>query len=340
MANSLRVIQWTTGKTGSAAVRALVSHPRLELVGCYAHTPEKVGRDVGELCGLDAIGVRATDDVEQLLALQPDCVSYMPYRPDFGHLELILSSGINVVTTMYMLAGTGYGNEPTARIAEAAQQGGSSLYASGVYPGHAPMVALAASAMCARIDRISVLESLDMSGYANAQMFRSMGIGLAPDDPQASVAVQAACGSFRDQVAVMAHALAIELDAIDLEVHFATADSRSELGYMVVEAGRIAGFKGVVSGRFLGRPIVECQFVWKLGSGMTPEWPVERGYVIEIEGEPGVRCRLEPLGDHFDGATTTVMPVIHAIPAVCASAPGIMNRGELPFVLGAHIAST
>jgi hypothetical protein len=340
MADRLRVIQWTTGKTGSAAVRALATHPTLELVGCYAYAPEKVGRDVGELCGVGPIGVRATDDVDALLALEPDCVSYMPYRPDFGHLELILSSGTNVVTTMYMLAGTGYGAEPTARIAGAARRGGSSLYASGVYPGHASMVALAASAMCARIDRISVLESLDMSGYANAEMFRSMGIGLAPDDPQAPKAVLAACGSFRDQVVVMARALAVELDAIDLEVHFATADARSDLGYMAVEQGRIAGIKGVVSGRLLGRPVVECQFVWKLGSGMTPEWPVERGYVIEIEGDPGVRCRLEPLGDHFDGATTTAMPVIHAIPAVCAAPPGIVNLGQLPLVVGAQVIPT
>ena len=41
---------------------------------------DKVGRDVGELCGLDPIGIAATDDVEAFLAVAPDCVSYMPYR--------------------------------------------------------------------------------------------------------------------------------------------------------------------------------------------------------------------------------------------------------------------
>jgi hypothetical protein len=337
MIDPLRVIQWTTGKAGSAAVRALAVHPILELVGCYAHTPEKVGRDVGELCGIGPIGVQATDDVQQLLALEADCVSYMPSRPDFGHLELLLSSGTNVVTTMYMLAGTGYGAEPTARIAEAARRGGASVYASGVYPGHVPLVALAASAMCARIERVSVLESLDMSGYANAEMFRTMGIGLQVDDPRAPAAIEAACGSFHDQVAVMARALAVELDAVDTEVQFATADARCDLDYMAVEAGHIAGFKGVVSGRYRGRSVIECQFVWKLGSGMTPEWPVEQGYVIEIEGSPGLRCRLEPLEGHFDGALTTAMPVVHAIPSVCAAAPGIVNQGGLPLVVGAHV---
>jgi hypothetical protein len=31
----LTVVQWTTGKTGRAAVRGLVGHPVLDLVGCY-----------------------------------------------------------------------------------------------------------------------------------------------------------------------------------------------------------------------------------------------------------------------------------------------------------------
>jgi len=62
--------------------------------------------------------------------------------------------------------------------------------------------------------------------------------------------------------------------------------------------------------------------------------------VIEIEGVPGVQCRLQPLGDHFDGAVTTAMPVINAIPAVVAAPPGIVNRLGLPFVSGADRVRT
>ena len=106
-----RVVQWTTGKTGGAAVRGMVGHPALELVGCYAYSPEKVGQDAGVLAGIEPLGVIATDDVDALLALAPDCVSYMPFRPDFDHVVRILESGINLVTTMYMLAGSGYGDD-------------------------------------------------------------------------------------------------------------------------------------------------------------------------------------------------------------------------------------
>jgi hypothetical protein len=336
VSDRLRVVQWTTGKTGSAAVRGLVGHPVLDLVGCFAYSKDKVGRDVGDLCGIDPIGIVATDDVEALLALRPDCVVYTAYRPNFDHLERILESGANIVTTMYMLSGEGYGEEPTRRIREAAQRGGSSLYSSGIYPGHAPMVALAASAMCSRIERLSVLESLDIQEYANEQMFRAQGFDLEPDDPKVPEVVEASVGSFKDQVRVMAKALGVEIDGVEVRSGVATANEDTDFGFMTIRKGRVAGIQGSVAAMKGGTSVIECRFVWKLGEDMIPNWPVTNGYVIEIEGDPGVRCKLEPLGDHFPGATTTAMPVVNAIPAVCAAPPGMVNQVDLPFVRGAH----
>ncbi|HEY8217405.1 MAG TPA: dihydrodipicolinate reductase, partial [Acidimicrobiia bacterium] len=92
----LRIVQWTTGNVGKSSVRAIAANPALELVGCYAWSTEKVGRDVGELCGIDPLGVAATQDVDALLALQPDCVVYNPMWVDSDELVRILSAGVNV----------------------------------------------------------------------------------------------------------------------------------------------------------------------------------------------------------------------------------------------------
>ena len=73
-----RVIQWATGGVGRASIEGILSHPELELVGCWVHSADKVGEDVGELCGMDRLGVVATDDVDALLALEADCVMYSP----------------------------------------------------------------------------------------------------------------------------------------------------------------------------------------------------------------------------------------------------------------------
>ena len=198
------------------------------------------------------------------------------------------------------------------------------------------MVALAASAMCRRIDRISVLESVRCLGYAHEQMFRAMGFDLAPDDPEAVVRCEASCGSFKDQVPVMAEALAVPLDTVGFTAEFARATHTTDLGFMTLREGRISAIRGTVSGMRDGVSVIECRFVWKLGQDMTPNWPVAHGYIIEIEGDPAVHCTLEPNGGHWDGATTTAMPVVHAIPAVCAALPGIVNHIELPLVRGSY----
>ncbi|TMA35117.1 MAG: hypothetical protein E6J87_04705 [Deltaproteobacteria bacterium] len=95
-----RVIQWATGGVGRAAIDGILSHPELELVGCWVHSPEKAGRDVGELAGIGVIGVRATNDVAELLALEADCVMYSPIMAKREEVIRILESGKNVVTPL------------------------------------------------------------------------------------------------------------------------------------------------------------------------------------------------------------------------------------------------
>jgi class 3 adenylate cyclase len=96
---ALRVVQWTTGNVGKRSVRAIVAHPDIDLVGCYAWSGDKSGRDVGELCGLEPVGVTATGDVDALLGLRPDCVVYNPMWSDTDEVARILEAGVNVVST-------------------------------------------------------------------------------------------------------------------------------------------------------------------------------------------------------------------------------------------------
>ena len=51
-----RVIQWATGGVGRAAIEGILDHPELELVGCWVHSADKDGRDVGELVGRTPLG--------------------------------------------------------------------------------------------------------------------------------------------------------------------------------------------------------------------------------------------------------------------------------------------
>src|SRR3974390_863352 len=120
----IRLVQWTTGKVSRAAVKGLLERPGLELVGVFAYSEDKVGKDVSDLCGLDGnLGVEATNDIDEIIALKPDCVIYTPLHPDVDHLERLLLAGINVATTAHFMTGPAYGQEARQRLQSAALAG-------------------------------------------------------------------------------------------------------------------------------------------------------------------------------------------------------------------------
>ena len=105
-----RVIQWSTGNVGAHTLRSIVLHPELELAGLWVHSPDKVGRDAAELCGLsEPTGVLATDDADALLASDADVVCYTAtgdLRPQEAVDDMcrILAAGKHVVATVGRLA--------------------------------------------------------------------------------------------------------------------------------------------------------------------------------------------------------------------------------------------
>ena len=81
-----RVVIWGTGFVGRMVIAEIVKHPEFELVGVGVSNPDKVGRDVGEICGLaEPVGITATDDVDALIALKPDALVH--YGPTAQHAE-------------------------------------------------------------------------------------------------------------------------------------------------------------------------------------------------------------------------------------------------------------
>ena len=87
-----RVIQWATGFVGQESIKGILAHPELELVGCWVHSPDKVGRDAGEICGIEPTGVIATNSIDELLALGADAVVYSPVLADEGEILQFLEA--------------------------------------------------------------------------------------------------------------------------------------------------------------------------------------------------------------------------------------------------------
>jgi len=179
---SQRVVQWTTGNVGKQSVAAIAAHPDLELVGCFAWSADKVGVDAGTLCGIDPVGVAATDDLDALLALRADCVVYNPMWFSIDELVRILESGANVVSTAAFINGARLGDDRD-RLVDACERGGASLFGSGISPGFVELLAIVGAGTCSRIDKVVVNEQAYTTFYDSPDTERPAGFGHPIDEP-------------------------------------------------------------------------------------------------------------------------------------------------------------
>ncbi len=340
----LRIVQWTTGNVGRETLATILSHPQLELVGVFAHDPAKVGRDAGDLCGLDEkTGVLATADVDELLALRPDCAVVTALKLDADQVAQILRAGINVVTTSEFLTGTGVHPEARASLEEAAIAGGSTLFGSGIDPGFLqPFTALCAG-LSRGVRRITMTESADVTMFANDPNFTGVGWGRPPNDPGHVESLQANTLLFSEALDLLAELVGLTLDEKRCTIELAHATEELDIPGMVIPKGHVAGMDIRWDGLAEGVIRLSINIRWVIGDKTDPVWPVEFGYVVEVEGDPNVRVKFDmwPDGDLTTmgadefralGMRITAVPTVNAIATVCAAAPGICTYAGLPMI--------
>ncbi|HEU0169966.1 MAG TPA: hypothetical protein VFR26_00910 [Acidimicrobiales bacterium] len=345
-----RVVQWTTGNVARQTVRAVLARPDLELVGVYAFSGDKVGKDVAELCGLDRpTGVAATDDVDALLGLRPDCVVYTPLHFDVAAVSRLLAAGVNVVTTSEFLTGRSLTAGDRSALAQAAATGGATLFGSGMNPGFAQLLAAVAAGISRDVRRVAMTESVDVSQFAGDANMEPLGWGRLVGDPGHAAEVAAATAVFADGVDVLAALLGLGDGQVEPQctVAFAAATKDLDLPGRHIADGHVAGIDVRWEGLVAGRPVIELHQRWIMDRAIEPAWTVEHAYLVEVDGDPQVRLRLEIWPDqelatltpddvHAIGMRMTGLPVVNAIPGVCAAPPGIRTYADLPPV-SAHL---
>lgn len=309
----------------------------------FAHSADKVGRDAAELAGLAAsTGVLATSDVDALIALRPDACVYNPLWSSTDELCRLLEAGVNVCSTAGWITG---GKLPPAdldRVRKAALQGGATMFGGGAHPGFTNLLSIVSTQMCERVDRITVTESVDCSGYASKETMEAMGFSKPPDTPGLEDSVCRESEVFAEAAAMTADALGVELDRISFDAVFGAAHGDSDLGFMRIPEGTVAAVQGYHRGWIGDDNVVSVGFQWTMGSAVEPPFRLAHGHVIKIDGRPSVRTvvRVLPGADWNEqqfmglGEIYTAMPVVNAVPAVVAARPGIATFRDLPLIVG------
>jgi hypothetical protein len=333
--DTLRVIQWTTGKVGKLALRAILDDPRLELAGVYAHSASKAGTDAGALCGRPECGIKATDNIATLIALGADSVLYTPFEADLDDAVRLLESGLDVVSTNMFLNLGGVQGEVKEKLEAACRRGGSSLYITGINPGWINSVVTSLTAGCRHVDYIGLVESADCSVYESVETWSFLGMGEPGGvTPELLQRAENWLILFRDAVQRIGDAVEVTFDSIDFFCDYATAAETIDLGWFRMEKGTNAALRGGWHGMVGGKAVIDLTVVWYLTKNLAEGWEIDPDqYHFTITGDPSIDIRFRmtppPHWTNHDWDTTTALPAVNALLDIKAARPGILGLRDV-----------
>jgi len=308
-----RVVQWATGNIGSRSIRAVIEHPQMTLVGVHVNSPDKEGIDAGELCGLGPIGVAATRTIDDILAVEPDCVLYMRQGMDIEEITTLLESGANVVTTCGEFHHPGSMDVAMRdRIEAACDRGSTSIHSTGISPGFiSEAMPIVLTSIQRRLDRLQIEEFADVSSRNSPEMlFQLMGFG-------------------RDRSA---------FDSVESTGEVAVATRDVEIAAGTVAAGTVAAQRMTVAGMRHGAEFLSFSANWYCSTEIDADWDLrEGGWRVTVAGDCPLdidirlAIPLERMAETTPGYTAN--RAVNSVPVVCEAEPGIRTTVDLPQVV-------
>jgi 2,4-diaminopentanoate dehydrogenase len=346
-----RVVVWSTGGVGAAAIDAIRHRPDLDLVGVWVYSPEKVGKDVGELAGGGPIGLKATNDADALVGLAPDCVVYAASGPERDAAAVrdylrLLEAGINVVSTSstsLVYPPSYFAPDWRDQLEAAAATGHASLYVSGIFPGFASdELALLMSTQSKNIRSITASEVALNDHYPVADvMMDGLGFGRTLDFEPMMKTPGFIEMAWKAPIYLMARGLGVELEEMRSSFDRQLSEREIEVAFGTIAAGTCGAVRTRAAGVVNGREAIVIEHVIRMARDVAPDWPHSESdatYRVDIVGDPDIHCEMtvgeaEGHGAGRAAMTSTAMRVVNAIPFVVDAPAGLLSSLDIPMTL-------
>ena len=347
-----RVVHLGTGNAGKLALRGILAHPDLELVGLHAYSPEKIGRDAGELAGVDPVGVTATGDLDALLAVDADCLCYMgdglqDAGPAVATMARFLEAGRNVVTTSVLALVNPATAAPELRepIEAACKAGGTTFFCNGADPGFASdLIPVTLLSLMDDVRAVRIQEIINYGFYDQVETMRVLfGFGQPPGYDAPLFSSGALTEYWGGVITLIAARLGVELEEIRETHEVAVMDRDLDIAVGRIDAGTTAAIRFDVQGIVNGRPAIVVEHYTRVHADAAPDWPRcaggENGYRILLEGRPELACEVTMADEHGGdgGLIANGMRVVNAIPFVCDTGPGLLDTFDVPFAVSRNL---
>ena len=327
---------------GRTALRRVIDHPDLELVGCYVYSEEKSGQDAGTIAGRPPIGLHATNDIEAILALDADIVLHMPritlpYSALNRDVERLLRSGKNVISIAGFHAPWVHEADYAQPLRRACDDGASSLAGLGINPGAiVERFALAATGLCSTIDRVVVHETVDASAMrAPGFVFGLMGFGSNPiaeditKGPLAALYTQL----FSEVLHLAAQGMGDRIARIDPAHELVVAPRDIVVAAGTIPKGSVAATRWRWIAALEGGASIELAILWTSDPSLHPDLAAAH-WTIDVEGRPNIRMTLSI--DEGDPDMPRARALTDATVAVAIAATPHVVRAPVGFFAYPH----
>jgi len=350
-----RVVVWGTGNVGRPAIRAVAAHKELELVGVIVSNPDKVGKDAGELAGVDSLGVAATDDWQAMIKQDIDALVYTANadtRGEEAFMELLacLDAGVNVVSTAFypLLYPQGMDvlKEAVDPVQMVCEQNNSSVFVSGIDPGWAiDILPVLLSGVVSDIEEIRMQEVFNYALYDQPEVVREViGFGKSMDELPQMLEEFSMKMVWGPMVEIVAKALDYPLDSIETEVERLPLEKDIDVdGMGRFEKGTQGAFRFEVKGMRNGKARIVLEHITRIDDDCAPHWPYPQEgqgcHQVVIKGNPELVVSahghdpVEP-GPAGGGNCSAANRIVNAIPAVCEAKAGVLSPLDLPAIHG------
>jgi hypothetical protein len=314
------VAQYGIGPIGAEIARLLLTKPWVRVVGAIDIDPEKIGKDLGEVIGLDRkLGVLVTSELEG----KPDVVCHSTgsrLRDVAGQLESLLAHGCHVVSTCEELSfplDTAI-REQLQTVARAANV---TLLGTGVNPGFVmDKLPLTLTSVCQEVKSVEIIR-IQNASTRREPLQRKVGAGMTTDEFRAAVgAGRIKHMGLRESLIMVGNGLGVEFDSVSEEtIEPIVAEREVTTQYLTVAPGQVAGVHQTIYGK--GRIDVSLELRMYVGAE-----DVAADKVI-VRGIPDVEMTIKD-GVHGDRATAAM--VVNSIPRVMQARPGVLTMDDIP----------
>ncbi len=303
----------------------------------------KHGVDAGEIAKREHTGVRATRDIDEILALEADAVLHtslisVPYEAQNDNVIRLLESGKNVLSTNGFYRPDCHGDAYAAPLREAAERGGVTLAGIGMNPGFiAERLLLTLTDLVARLDELRSYEVFDVSlAPSPGLVFEAMGFGTDPNEKDLTRGPIAELYNalYAEVFAYVADKLGTRVSQVSPEHELTLAPEAIEIRAGTIPRGSVAATTWKWRGRFENGVTMLHSILWTSSHALHGE--ADGGHWrLEIDGRPNVRMSLDlvdadpdapPGRPTMDAVAATLL---YAVPHVVGAAPGFF---ELPAI--------